>query len=365
MKRAITLGGGGPAAGLQLGALKCFRDYGITFDIWALSCVGVWVGSHYNLAKDPATAPEETIAHFRENVFRDDVTYDKFPITQGFVPDIENNMAAMWKFMMDPASYRNLYAPEALKDWAQTYQKFLSDPKYWNPHAGAQLFTAFAAANPALRFMTSMIWKSEMKGLAGGAHKGAGLSSNMDVSQLFAPDKPFIYHNAWNMTDDRLELFANRVDPPAGMQKLSATSMRACSALPYLIEPVEMNGKVYCEGALVRTVEFGRIIDDHPDLEEIWVVRIVDPRQVRPTRNLDDAMNNLAMLFAGSLGESNVAAFEEKVKNDPDLRGRIRIRVVPVSHEINYDWNHSNFDLGVEQGYAMARQAVEGFAADA
>ncbi|MEO0914260.1 MAG: patatin-like phospholipase family protein [Pseudomonadota bacterium] len=64
MKRAITLGGGGPAAGLHLGALKCFRDHGITFDVWAVSCIGVWVGAHY-ISHPADTAPEQTIAHFK------------------------------------------------------------------------------------------------------------------------------------------------------------------------------------------------------------------------------------------------------------------------------------------------------------
>ncbi|QHQ36344.1 patatin-like phospholipase family protein [Algicella marina] len=363
MKRAITLGGGGPAAGLHLGALKCFRDHGITFDVWALSCIGVWVGAHY-VCYPPETAPEDTIEHFRKYVFRDDVSYDKFPISPGFVPDIQHNSTALMKYLVDPTSYQNLFAPVAIRQAGEALQTYMSDPKYWNPNAFAQLTTAMAAANPMTRFMTSWLWKSEMTGLTGGHHKGPGLSTNLNVEELFEPDKPFLYHNAWNMTDDRIEMFANRVKPPRHMQKMTSESMSACSALPFLIEPVEFNGKSYCEGALVRTVSFTDLIQDHPDLEEIWVIRIVDPKQIRPPKNMDDAMNNLCMLFAGALGESNVEEFEEHLAQHPKLAERIKVRVVPVSHEITYDWNHSNLELGVEQGYKFTQAVIEEYLAE-
>src|SRR5712675_1662084 len=48
VKRAITLGGGGPAAGLHIGVLEALHAAGITFDVWALSCIGAWVGIVYN-----------------------------------------------------------------------------------------------------------------------------------------------------------------------------------------------------------------------------------------------------------------------------------------------------------------------------
>jgi predicted acylesterase/phospholipase RssA len=48
VKRAITLGGGGPAAGLHIGVLEALAAHNITFDVWALSCIGAWVGIVYN-----------------------------------------------------------------------------------------------------------------------------------------------------------------------------------------------------------------------------------------------------------------------------------------------------------------------------
>jgi len=48
MKRAISLAGGGPAAGLHIGALKKLAEANINFDVWALSCIGAWVGIVYH-----------------------------------------------------------------------------------------------------------------------------------------------------------------------------------------------------------------------------------------------------------------------------------------------------------------------------
>src|ERR1044071_8379946 len=50
-KRAICLAGGGPAAGLHIGVLEGLAAKGIKFtresDVWALSCIGAWVGILY------------------------------------------------------------------------------------------------------------------------------------------------------------------------------------------------------------------------------------------------------------------------------------------------------------------------------
>lgn len=360
VRRAIALGGGGPAAGLHIGALKCFHDHGIEFDVWSLSCVGVWVGGYYNsFEKD--VAPQRTEEHFREFIFQDDKTYDKFPISPGFVPDIQGTVAALQKFILDPKSYENLIVPEAIEKATRLFTKFMSSPEYWNPHAFNELAFAMAAANPVTRYLVSIMWLSEITGLAGGKHPGKGLSASLDIESLYKPDKPFLYHNAWNLREDRIQLFANRKNPPPGILPMTADSMRACSALPFIIETVMVDGVPYCEGALYRTVSFTDLLQEHPDIEEVWVIRIVDPAQVRAPQNLDQAMNNLCMLFAGSLGECNVEEFEEHVKNDPKLRDKVKIRIVPVSHNINYDWTQSNLDRGIEQGYAKTREAIKSY----
>jgi predicted acylesterase/phospholipase RssA len=130
----------------------------------------------------------------------------------------------------------------------------------------------------------------------------------ISFDNLFKRDTPFIYHNAWNLNRKELQLFSNiKAD---GYKDISAQSLCACSALPFIEQTVTIDKEVYCEGALIDTVNFAQLIEDHPDLDEIWVSRIVDVKQVRAPENIKDALSNLCMLFAGALGEDDVRLFQ-------------------------------------------------------
>jgi predicted acylesterase/phospholipase RssA len=111
MKRAICLAGGGPAAGLHIGVLEGLKNCGITFDnkddVWALSCIGAWVGVVYNQAASEKTDGKlnETYNFFR-GVFRDDRSFDSFPTNTIFAPDWFGNAEALLDFMLEPRNYR-------------------------------------------------------------------------------------------------------------------------------------------------------------------------------------------------------------------------------------------------------------------
>ncbi len=114
-KRAITLGGGGPAAGLHIGVLKALHAAGIEFEVWSLSCIGAWVGIVYNQC-DKGTEVEKTYEFFRNKVFRDDESYERFPINSVFGSDLFGNSIAAMKFMSDPKSYEHLWQPHKMMD---------------------------------------------------------------------------------------------------------------------------------------------------------------------------------------------------------------------------------------------------------
>ena len=46
---------------------------------------------------------------------------------------------------------------------------------------------------------------------------------------------------------------------------IDASTLCACSALPFIEGTVEINGVTYCEGALVDTVNFDSLLEEHPD----------------------------------------------------------------------------------------------------
>ena len=114
-KRAITLGGGGPAAGLHIGVLEALAAADIKFDVWALSCIGAWVGIVYNQFDDETKKVENkdraelTYQFFKNGVFRDDESYERFPINKVFGPDWRSNTKALNKFVADPENYKDFY----------------------------------------------------------------------------------------------------------------------------------------------------------------------------------------------------------------------------------------------------------------
>ena len=80
---------------------------------------------------------------------------------------------------------------------------------------------------------------------------------------------------------------------------ITPASLCACSALPLIEQTVQIDGDIYCEGALVDTVNFEDLIEDHPDLDEIWISRIVDAGQILPPKNILISTANLCELFSG------------------------------------------------------------------
>ncbi len=357
-KRALALAGGGPACGLQIGALQRFAQEGFAFDVWALSCIGAWVGVIYNQF-EPQEAPEKTAAYFRDHIFRDDRSYARFPINQVFAPDMVNNVGAIASFLGDPRSYRDIYIPGAMLGALRRNLEFAIDPQKWNQGDFNLLLLENMAAHPFSRLLTSLLYRSHINGLSRIYYKNSSFLKSLDFDALKKPNRPFLYHNAWNVTRHRLDLFANRRHP--GYFELTPQSLCACSALPYIEETVEMNGDIYCEGALVDTVNFKRLLEDHPDLDEVWVLRIVSKEQIRAPQDMTEGLGNLCMLFAASVGEDDVKLFVNHVKEDQRWHGKVY--EIPVASSITFDWNVSNLEAGIEAGYRETANVIDAYRA--
>ena len=354
MKRAITLGGGGPAAGLHMGALIRLAEAGITFDVWALSCIGAWVGIVYNQFDGSPVEQAEKTRTFFYNVFRNDESYSRFPTNTVFGPDLGTKMHAMMKFLMNPKSYQNLWLPrETIAAFTDT-MALLLDRSRWN--AGDfdhWMLNSVLAINPVSRFLTSLVYLSNFNGLTKMYYPESRFLKAIKFNNLYRDSKPFLYHNAWNLTKKRLELFSNKHH--GRYKNIDAQSLCACSALPFIEETVDINGDTYCEGALVHTINFENLLEDHPDLDEIWVVRIIDIEQVRAPKTIKDGLGNLCMLFAGALGEDDVRLFKYHAR---ELGWNGKIIEIRVASDINYEWSHSNLDHGIEDGYEAADEAI-------
>jgi predicted acylesterase/phospholipase RssA len=393
-KRAICLGGGGPAAGLHIGVLKGLRDKGITFDtkddVWALSCIGAWVGIVYNQAPQ-GRGIEETTKFFWD-VFRNDPSFKSYPTNTVFTPDWAGNAEAMWEFLLEPSNYRNAFLPrEIMKSFVHTLSAIRRGSamrRRTSRYRGEEFedfeFEGFSegdfnrwtlnhvlAVNPAVRFLTALLYKSKVDGLSRLYYPDSRFLKQINFDEVRKEGKPFISYNAWNLSQQELVLYANRPKPAkpiksrhkvVGYRSIDAASLCACSALPFVLQTITIDGDIYCEGALIDTVNFEHLLEDHADLDEIWISRIVDPGQVLPPRNLHDSLANLCELFCATVGEDDVELFKCHITRNPEAAERwqrLTVVEIPVDCTINFDWSHSNLHHGIAAGEHAAHQAFD------
>src|SRR5260370_38647065 len=235
------------------------------------------------------------------------------------------------------------------------------------------------ATNPFVRSLTSMMYLSNINGLSRINYPDSEFMKGINFEELTKDGKPHIFHNAWNLDEQKLALFSNREMKNTKKEyigPIDARTLCACSALPYIEGTVEIDGVTYCEGALVDTVNFDSLLEEHPDLEEIWVSRIVDSKQIQKQENLHDALANLCQLFAATVGEDDVKLFKYHVrfdqpepgkdgKNGKNGKKKVRwtgtIVEIHVPGHINFKWNHSNLENGRTLGKAAAEQAIEAY----
>src|ERR1700737_1634926 len=333
VKRAITLGGGGPAAGLHIGVLEALAAADITpkIKVWALSCIGAWVGIVYNQWGDNENKVERTYQFFKNGVFRDDESYKRFPINTVFGPDWRSNIKALNNFVTDRDNYKDfLWDPYRMMDVFQDSMKIMFDQlpdrdqkkKFKKLDEGdfnRWILNQAMAPNPFVRYLTSMMYLSNVNGLSRINYPDSEFMKGINFEELKRQRKPHIFHNAWNLDKQKLALFSNREMKRTKEEykgPIDARSLCACSALPFIEGTVELDGVTYCEGALVDTVNFESLLEEHPGLDEIWVSRIVDSKQIRKPENLHDALANLCQLFAATVGEDDVKLFKYHVKYD-------------------------------------------------
>jgi hypothetical protein len=372
-KRALTLAGGGPAVGIGLGVLEALGQYPeIKFDVWSLSCVGAWLGCLYHVSPD-RTKKFDYVKGLLEGFFRDDKDYDKFPCPTVFIPDIPEMISAYTRFMVDPRSYTNLVVPSAIQKGYQDILDYYLRPSKWSYGDFCHLMlNAVLAPNPAARFLMSMMYKSEISGqnkLWFGPDYN--LLKAFDMKLLELDDVPTLYHNAFNVDAQKLQLFSNK---DGKYPKITAQTLCACSGLPYICSPVNIDGVTYVEGATIDTVGFWDLLQNHPYLDEIWVCRILDTHQIHPHHNLVEALNNLVMLFASTTSEDDVKLFKfhlEKINADRAAEAAqanrrpklIDLIEFPVDYHTSYDWTHSNLRASAEASHATARRTIENYLA--
>lgn len=368
-QRAIALAGGGPAAGLHIGVLAALEEAKIRFEVFSLSCVGAWVGIVYNTRPTDAKRSRalQTFDFFEKYCFRDDASYEWFPLNRGFAMDPFAMAQALVEFVCCPRLDLSKLVPpaqeglESVQAWVKMFAHGMpshSQLNYW-------LFNHFMAVHPVVRYMISCTFKSRINGLSRIYYDDSpALAEVFQGDRLYGDDMPQIYHNAWRMAQGgqagRIQIFHNRPEKAGkgAYFKITPKSLCACSALPYIEESVEIGGIEYTEGALVDTVNFAPLLRDHPDIDEVWVNRIVDDSQVKPARDLAGALGNLPMQFAAEVGEDDVKLFRQHLLNQTMMRPRVVEIPIRKDTQVTFDWKYSNLKQGFREGYEAAKSLL-------
>ncbi len=360
VKRLIALGGGGPAVGLGLGVLKRISEcQDMQFDVWTTACAGAWLGLAYNVA--PEGKEYENALKFCQNNMRPDNVNASFPIPAQFVPDFAGIMENTIEYLKDPKSLEHLFVPQYWPKAFRHMAELINDQSKWTKcEINPMILNDILALNPISRLLVSAIFRSGTSGLSRMYYddcKYKDNALNYDIGEAFKPGRPVIYHNAYNLTDSHVELFVNSTSH-SKYKPMTLKTLRAGSALPYIIEPIELDGKMYCEGAMVDTINFKDIIRNHPDLDEVWVVRLLNLNQVKAPKSLLDALNNLIMLFAASMSEDAISMLRFRLEK---RRMRTRVIEIPVMGDILYEWSESNLQRSVDHGYRQADKVISSY----
>lgn len=357
-KKALALSGGGPAVGIEIGALKAFEEKGIDFDIFSCACVGSWVGCLYNSLPAGADRLKKVEDFFFEKIFIPDDIYESFPVCyKVFRVDYFGDMKKYLEKIMDPETYRHLFLSERIVEYFQNIQnnppKTTDDINY--------LISEGMALNPFYRFLCEMNYKVKKSGIAGLVNSSDFVEANINMENLFNNEK-LVYLNAYNMTKAKLDRFINRKNH-GEYAPISADALMAGSSVLEYTEnrTIGVNPDMYCEGAVINTVELSTLLEhDHKDeIDEIWVVKIADYREAKPPQNLIEASLTAVMLPFDTISDDDIEIFSHQLrmgKNDNQAR---LVRINMNYGAVNYHWSHANLKEGIKTGYEGTIKAIE------
>ncbi|GBC60491.1 alpha/beta hydrolase [Desulfonema ishimotonii] len=215
------------------------------------------------------------------------------------------------------------------------------------------------ALNPFVRFYNELQYKIEKSGIAGLISSENFVDKFINFDQLSESDK-IVYLNAYNLSRKQLEIFINRKGH--AYNDIDADALMAGSSVLHYTENKTIDGKKYkyCEGAVIDTVNLDHLLTDHPDLDEIWIIKIADYKEVTPPKNLIEASLVGVMLPFDTISDDDIEIFSYKLRDFNQKTGK-NIKLINVLMrygKVNYHWNHSNLDQGIKVGYEGTLKAI-------
>ncbi len=372
-KRALALSGGGPLVGLHVGALKALGESSIDFDVWTCDCIGSWAGCVYNSspAEFPVEQKQKRLEEFFTFLFVDDSIYKFFPVpTSVFVMDYPRffqQMAQTWASSW--LDVGNIFRPQWVWDMMQIVTP---DMLPLTEEETYGLMGKLMSINPQVRAAFNSFWNMPRGGLSLSETKHEPLiwKKFMDMDRLNNDsDVPAIYINAYNLDKRQIELFSN----DKKYKSLSVEALQAGSSVLYYVQPPVINGDRYCEGANKDTLNFKDLLVNHPDLDEIWIVRLTDYQYVDPPETPVQAASLQVMLPFSTIADDDIKLFKYHIKDEGRLRevgmtreqadkiliNEIQVKQGHFDKPLTYEWNQSNYENCRQAGYVAAKETIK------
>jgi predicted acylesterase/phospholipase RssA len=360
IKRAIALSGGGPPVGLQVGALKALDENEIEFDVFTTDCIGSWTACIYN--SHPKTKRFEKMKEFYNSCFVPDDVFEGFSVPVNvFVTDYFKDFMIYWEKLFDYRSYQGLFLPQHICEYMLHYLNPFNFPK--NSVDLSLMINKAMSLNPYARLMFKLNYQSPKTGrswLLGPDNYGDNfVGGYIDFKKLMTA-QAMIYLNAFNLTQRKINLFVNRKDHPA-YNPISLRALKANSSILGYLKNWDIDGDKYCEGAVADTVNFKDLLRNHPELNEVWVINILDYKEIKPPKNQLEADLLAVELPFTTIAHDDIKLFAFHLKEE-GLDKKIKLVKINLSYkDLDFFWKQSTLEKGIQVGYDGALATIKNY----
>ncbi len=376
-KTVLVLGGGAPNSTLMAGALYAFEEKKVKFDIIYTSGAGALMGLLYVApnGKSPYDALRGTV----DLMGVSDSIYRRFPVgyktffKPGPFTRPLHRWGEMFKLGQSPPRLWSGYLgrrEDALKRWYNAWNDL------WRRNFGDHGNAFQRLYNDLIDLWLVAMNPSDLNPFSKGMCASfPNLEEMVDFAKLELFPGEF-YMNAFNITDQKMEIFNKReiVQNPE--------IFRAALAMPFIYPPVEVKGKLYIEGADHDPISFGNLRrrPDNDDIKTIVVFDILstlDDYIVREPRNVWDAYQISIMAPIVSLAKKNIQAFKDWVQTEKKERkhkGKVdgyeldayilNFEIPKRQQEYLLDWSYSNLLSNWNIGYRTGLEFIEQLGAE-
>ena len=215
MAVALMLGGGAPTLTLETGALAALDEMGAEFDAVSTAGAGMVVGLLYAAPKGKSR--QQALADSKHMGVHDSI-YAHFPVN--------------FKVFQKPGPMAELFR-----------QALHTMPKVPMGTSSPERFVSDCMA-----LMFSALCPSDLSSASQGLCEHAPwIDDVVDFEKLKSFPGEF-YMNAYNMTDQKMDIFDKDEITPA--------HFRSSLAFPLIYPPYKLNGKTYIEGSAIDTLCF-------------------------------------------------------------------------------------------------------------